>query len=266
MASWVTEPSFWYSGKKSNIGDTSITINFAAKIKLNTSDKESNAQYSWYIYVENENGAYVDSKTSTSNEGSVSLSVNAGAKNCIKAELTITYDVEVEKTVLGITFTTTDTIYMYGSEEDGRKKVGYNSSNNKFLEESGSYTLNAYTINSASASSLWGDIKGLSDPGVTKDTATYIDGINGGEFRGKAADWLKQWQIWRSWYDQQNRYTTTTWGSVSLTSSSPISADWYNACASACIGSYTGRTGGFTQDIEAKYFRDISNKVTNFSD
>lgn len=255
MASWTTQPRFWYQGTKANIGTTTITIHYEANMSLNSSNKESNASYDWYIYSQNSSGSRIDYATSTSKSGYVTLTVRAGEKNSIKAELRASYDVTTKTTVMGVTFTETKTNYLYGSEDD-RSSVQYNASKNQHLQESGSYTLNAYTKNTKNSSSLWGSIQGLSEVG---SSASYIDG----NFRQKAADWLDQWQVWRSWYDQQNRYNTTTWNGVSLVASSPISASWYNACSSACGGSYTV-SGGYTQDIKASHFRDISNKVTTF--
>lgn len=262
MASWITQPRFWYQGTKTNIGTTTITIHYEASMSLSSSNKESNASYDWYIYSQNSSGSRIDYATSTSKSGYVTLTVRAGEKNSIKAELQASYDVTTKITIMGATYTETKTNYLYGTE-DGRSSVQYNASKNQYLQESGSYTLNAYTKNAKSSSSLWGDIEGLSEV-TSSSSADYIDGPDGGDFKKIAADWLDQWQVWRSWYDQQDRYTTTTWDGVSLVPLSPISASWYNACASACGGDYTGRTGGYTQDIKAIYFRDISDKVTDW--
>ena len=254
MAKWFTEPSFWYQGTKANIGATTITIHYEASMSLDSSNDESNAQYEWYIYTSDKNGNVINSYSSTSSSGSITLKVNAGYKNAINAKLRASYEVEKETAIPGIV--DTEIKYLYGNRTT-QALVPFNTRRHQYLQQSGTYTLYAYTKNNESASSLWGNIKGLNEVG-NASSASYIDG----NFKNTAANWLAQWKIWRSWYDQQDRSTTTSWNNVSLIPTSPITAAWYNACAAACGGSYQNRNSG--QDIQAIYFRDISTKVTTF--
>ena len=126
--------------------------------------------------------------------------------------------------------------YFWGTSEYYTRisRLNKRINSNTTVKVESTYYLRFFSRNSKSSSSLWGGIKGLSDSGITADTATYISD----NFSNTATNWLKQWRIWRSWYDQKDYSLTSAWDGNSLTPTSPISAKWYNACAKACNGTY----------------------------
>jgi hypothetical protein len=75
-----------------------------------------------------------------------------------------------------------------GGYTNWEEKSTSTNDNYSIREESSSQTLNVYSKNSKLSSSIWGDIKGLSEV-ESASSATYIDG----DFKQKAEDWLAQW-------------------------------------------------------------------------
>lgn len=215
----------------------------------------SDKRYEWRFWT---NANDIRSFTTTGNNNSITVDnlqiLTKGSKNVVKVTVEVLCK---EKTTKWERKSKPE-----GGYTDWEEKSTSTNNNYSIRERSNSKSLDVYSKNSKSSSSIWGDIQGLSEVDLAS-SATYIDG----NFKQKAEDWLDQWQIWRSWYDQEDRRNTTSWNKVSLIASSPISASWYNACASACNGTYTDDkavSGGYIQDIRAVHFRDISNKVTSW--
>ena len=262
MASWATRPYFQCTNIPSNFGPNTITIYY--KAVLNLLNNESNPIYQWQI--RNESLGKVIGITDQES-GSISVNVTSGAENIIS----VWHKIRFTKT----TDAGTETNYAGGTSN--WVQVNYiTHSNNSITDNRDKITI--YTRNNKVSTDLdWGNVLGFSDVAVQNKTATasYIEPSGKftydpkvTQFSNQADEWLTQWKIWRSWYDQTNRYGTNSWNGFSLIPVSPISAEWYNTCCEACeykvSGVYYTVNGGYIQDIKASHFRALAKRVTTW--
>lgn len=273
MASWETQPRWWYQGTKINMGQTvsgytdkMILIHYETEIEIDKFDSladvvtayDSDPKLEWEFNVEyyDKNDSkwykvksslpYTKSFNSTSCDTSIYLPLKLDYKNRISCKARVSY-IRHSPSVgeFGVTWDT-DTKYLHGSKNDLSKVSPYSSSFSSFVssDNKGTTYFYVYPRNHVQSSAFWKDGSTAIAQGNYIDKHITINNVN---------NWYKQLGIWASWRSQTDCYGTYNSstnirtlsvpnlagsGTISLTTPTAddddITASWYNKCANAC--------------------------------
>ncbi len=272
MASWETQPRWWYQGSKINMGQTvsgyadkMILIHYKTKIELDEFDSladivtayDSNPYLEWEFYVEyynkndnkwykvNNSLPYTKSFSSTSCNASIYLPLKLDHRNRISCKARVSYtrhSPSIEE--FGIVWES-ETQYLHGSQTALSTVSPYSSSFSSFVPSinKGTTYFYVYPKNYVESDAFWKDGSTPIDQGKYIDEHITTSNVN---------DWYKQLGVWASWKNQIDYYgtynSTTKIRTLSVpnladsgtiflstpTEGNDITADWYNKCANAC--------------------------------
>jgi hypothetical protein len=268
LAKITTEPYFYYNGTKKNIGPNTITISFTCTVSKPSSETMS---YDWRFRSYNSDDTIIETLYEDSRYGTVTLDINAGEENYIKAWAKISYE-----------------------DEDGNEEFLWGSKNSYEAVYPDDESMNCsgtkmyvYARNSATYDKFWKDSDDNNiASGKYIDQHITISNIN---------QWIRQLGIWSSWREQEDNYysnvtidgvtrrrvivpnlnTSSTTDTVTITTpleEQDITAAWYKNCANGCKVSTTTIKGlsDVTDPADATYiaadhFINLAKAVTTWS-
>lgn len=288
MASWKTQPRWWYQGTKINMGQTvsgysdkMILIHYETEIEIDKFDSladvvtayDSDPKLEWEFNVEyyDKNDSkwykvksslpYTKSFNSTSCDTSIYLPLKLDHRNRISCKARVSYTRHSPSVgEFGITWDT-DTKYLHGNKNGLSTVSPYSSGFSSFVpsDSKGTTYFYVYPRNYVESSAFWKDGSTAIAQGnyIYKHlTMTNLD------------QWLEQVGIWNSWKQQKNLYGT--YGRGGAASGEDITAAWYNTMAGYCGASEVTGLSQVTDKSKATYikpshFTTLATKVTTWS-